>query len=347
MSATGSMPSSEAWDGLPLTLAELAERAGISVATVSKVVNGRAEVAPETRARVENLINEYGYRRQKRPAERAALLELVFHELEGSYAMEIIKGVGQVARDNGLAVVLSESQGRHIPGKGWIDGVIRRRPSGVIAVFSELTNEQAQQLAGRSIHTVLVDPTGEPGHAFPSVGAGNWNGGLLATRHLLTLGHRRIAVITGPAGVLSSRARLDGYRAALDSAGVPVDPALVREGDFVTDSGLTRTRDLLRLADPPTAIFAGNDLTAIGVYQAANEAGLRIPEDLSVVGFDDLPTAQWAIPPLTTVRQPLRDMGAAAATMVVTLAQGTPLPHERLEMTTNLVVRASTAAPRS
>lgn len=341
--------SSRPADGLrhrPLTIAQIAELAGVSTATVSKVVNGRSEVAPTTRALVEGLIREHGYRRQKKGASRAALLELVFHEIEGAYATEIIKGVEKVARRHRLGVVLSESQGRHVPGQSWIEDVLARRSTGVIAAFSDLSADQRDQLDARGIPFVLVDPTGEPGHRCASVGAGNWSGGLLATRHLLDLGHRRIAVVTGPANVLSARARLDGYRAALDAAGIPVDPDLVREGDFHIEDGLVHAGELLRLPDPPTAFFACNDLQALGVYQAAHEAGLRIPQDVSVVGFDDLPPAQWAIPPLTTIRQPLADMAAAAATMVVTLAQDEPLPHHRLELATDLVIRASTAPPK-
>ena len=346
MTTTGGPGARGAGQGAePPTLAQLAELAGTSVATVSKVVNGRSEVSPATRARVEELIRERGFRRQKQTAKRAALIELVFHELEGAYAMEIIKGVSAVARQHGLAVVLSESQGSHVPGRGWVEGVLQRRPTGVIAVFSELTGEQSQQLAGRGIPTVLVDPTGEPGHAFPSVGAGNWNGGLLATRHLLELGHRRVAVIAGPAGVLSGRARLDGYRAALDAAGVPVDPALVREGDFHVEDGLRHARALFALPEPPTAVFACNDLQALGVYRAAHEAGLRVPGQVSVVGFDDLPAAEWAVPALTTVRQPLAEMGAAAVRMIVALARGEALPQQRVELPTTLVGRSSTAAP--
>ena len=329
----------------PLTIAQIAALAGVSVPTVSKVVNGRSEVAPGTRARVESVIREHGYRRQKKAATPAALLELVFHELEGAYAMEIIKGVEQVARAHELAVVLSELQGRHTPGRGWIEGVLTRRPTGVISVFSSLTTTQRDQLRTRDIPFVLVDPTGEPGHQFPSVGASNWTGGLSATRHLLDLGHRRIAVITGPAHVLSSRARLDGHRAAMDAAGVPLDPSLIREGDFHVEDGVTHARQLLRLPDPPTAIFACNDAQAMGVYQAADEAGLRVPHNVSVIGFDDLPPAQWLIPPLTTIRQPLTEMAASAATMVVTLAQGEPLPRNRLEVATELIIRASTAPP--
>jgi DNA-binding LacI/PurR family transcriptional regulator len=343
--ATRSQAGVAGGPGKPLTIAQLAELTGVSVPTVSKVVNGRSEVAPETRAMVENAIQEHGYRRRRKRAGPAALLEVVFHELEGPYALEIIRGVERVAREHRLGVVLSQLQGRHTPGRGWIEEVLHRRPTGVIAVFSGPDDAQRDMLRTREIPLVLVDPTGEPGHTVPSVGAGNWSGGLSATRHLIDLGHRRIAIITGPPHALSSRARLDGYRAALDTAGVPADPALIREGDFQIEDGRRHTRDLLRLPDPPTAIFACNDGEAIGVYQAATEAGKRIPHDLSVVGFDDLPPAQWMIPPLTTIRQPLTEMAVAAATMVVTLARNEAPASDRLELATDLVVRASTAPP--
>lgn len=327
------------------TIARIAELAGVSTATVSKVVNGRAEVAAQTRALVERVIREHGYRRQKKP-NRAILVELVLHELEGAYAMEMIKGVERVASEHELAVVLTELRGRHTPGRTWIEGVLTRKPAGVITVFSGPTPAQQEQLTSRGIPFVLVDPTSVPEPDFPSVGTSNWSGGLSATRHLLDLGHRRIAAITGPAHALSSRARLDGFRAALDAADVPVDPQLIREGDFNVIDGFKHGRDLLRLDAPPTAVFAFNDAQALGVYQAAHEAGLRIPDDLSVVGFDDLPPAQWAIPALTTVHQPLSDMAAAATGMIVHLSQGEPLTQHRLMLTTELVIRASTAAPR-
>ena len=329
----------------PLTIAQLAELAGVSTATVSTVVNGRAEVAPETRAHIESLIRAHGYRRQRKRAHPAPLIELVFSELDGGYAVEIIRGVERVAHENHLAVVLTELHGRHTPDGNWVEDVLRRRPTGVIAVFSRLTDAQRERLDTRGIPFVLLDPSGDPGHQAPSVGASNWSGGLTATRHLLELGHRRIAVITGPRHTLSSRARLDGYRTALDTAGVPIDPALIREGDFHVESGLAQARRLLRLPDPPTAIFSANDLQAVGVYQAAHDAGLRIPQDLSVVGFDDLPHVRWLIPPLTTVRQPLTAMASTAATMVLQLARDEPPAQSRVELATELVVRGSTAPP--
>ena len=329
----------------PMTIAFIAEQAGVSVPTVSKVINGRSDVAPETRRRVEAAIREHGYRRSDRSQRAAPILELIFHELDSEWALEIVRGVERVAGRNHLSVVLSEMQGRHTPGRGWIESVLARRPTGVIAVFSDLSESMRDQLRTRGIPLVVVDPTGEPLHDTPSIGATNWNGGLTATRHLLGLGHRRIGVIGGPQGILCSRARLDGYRAAMDAAGVPIDPALISHGHFHVEEGIEKGRALLRLPDRPTAIFAGNDLQALGVYQAARELRLHIPEDLSVVGFDDLPVAQWVGPPLTTVRQPLVDMAVAASELVLAMARGERPAQSRVELTTELIIRESTAPP--
>ena len=184
-----------------------------------------------------------------------------------------------------------------------------------------------------------------PDPALPSVGATNWAGGIAATEHLIGAGHRRIGAITGPQSYICSRARADGYRSALEQAGLPIDPALLRHGDFQHEGGFRRGGELLDLADPATAIFAGSDQQALGVYEAARQRGLRVPQDLSVVGFDDLPAARWVSPPLTTVRQPLADMGRVAAEMLGDLITGTPLRSQRVELSTELVIRDSTAGP--
>ena len=152
-------------------------------------------------------------------------------------------------------------------------------------------------------------------------------------------------MIGGPKGVLCSRARVDGFRAAMDEAGVPIDAGLVSHGPFQVDEGIGVGRRLLARPDRPTAIITGNDLQALGVYQAAREVHLRIPDDLSVVGFDDLPLTRWVSPPLTTVRQPLVEMAEAAAELVLGLARGDEPPRSRVELATELVVRESTAPP--
>lgn len=328
------------------TIAEIAESLGVSAPTVSKVLNGRPDVSPETRARVNESLMRHNYRRSVSPTSRkSGLLELVFRSMDNMWAHEIMLGVEEAAAARHLGVVVSELRGAHRPPQRWLDDVMSRRPVGVILALSTLEDDQRERLLTRSIPFVVVDTEGQPPPGVPTVGSTNWDGGLAATRHLLGLGHRRIGVISGPPDVLCSRARVDGYRSAHDEAGTTPDPALVRWGDFTAEGGFQHATALLALDDPPTAIFAGSDHQALGVQRAARDAGLRIPQDLSIVGYDDLPLAAWLSPPLTTVRQPLREMAALATRMVLTLAEGKELASMRMDLATELVVRDSTMPP--
>ena len=329
-----------------VTLAEVAEEAGVSLSTISKVLNGRADVSAPTRAKVEALLSERGYeRRGARAQQKAELIELVFHELDNIWSMEIIGGVEAVAKEHGLSVVLTVSGSRHSPDPDWIEGVMRRRPIGVVLVFSDLAPEYRERLRSRAIPFVIVDPAGDPSPDAPSVGSANWAGGLMATRHLIELGHRRIAAITGPDDMMCSLARVDGYRSAMNSAGLPIDAGWIRYGDFHVAGGRDRARELLTLPGRPTAIFAGSDLQALGVLDAARELGLRVPEDLSIVGYDDIPLARWVSPRLTTVHQPLQRMGEEAARLVIRLSEEDVRTTPRMDLATSLVVRECTAPP--
>jgi LacI family transcriptional regulator, xylobiose transport system transcriptional regulator len=329
-----------------VTLAAVADEAGVSLSTISKVLNGRSDVSAATRTRVEALLAERGYQRRVGRADaKSDLIELVFHELDPIWSMELIEGVESVAKTHGLSVVLTVSGSRHAPDPDWIEGVMRRRPVGIILVFSELAPEYRERLRSRAIPFVIVDPAGDPSPDVPSVGSANWSGGLAATRHLIDLGHRRIAAITGPDDMMCSLARVDGYRSAMNSAGLPIDPAWIRFGDFHVTGGRDRARELLALDEPPTAIFAGSDLQALGAIDAARAVGLRVPEDLSIVGYDDIPLALWTTPRLTTVHQPLKRMGEEAARLVIRLADETPATTPRMDLATSLVVRDSTAPP--
>jgi LacI family transcriptional regulator len=227
----------------------------------------------------------------------------------------------------------------------WTSGLVSHDTDGVILVTSELTGSQLEQLRQADIPLIVLDPGNPPPPDLPSVGATNWAGGLAATEHLLALGHRRIGVIAGPGEYLCSRARTDGCRSALERAGIGLDPALVRSGDFQHEGGFACGAELLGLPEPPTAIFAGSDQQAFGLYEAARQRSLRIPQDLSVVGFDDLPISRWVSPPLTTVRQPLAEMGRAAAQMLADLIDGLALRSSRVELSTELIIRESTAPP--
>jgi LacI family transcriptional regulator len=311
------------------------------------VLNGRADVAAQTRTLVEGLLKQHGYRRRasRRPTGRAALVDLVFNDLDNPWAVELIRGVEDVNHAAGVGTVLSAVHRRAEPTKQWLQNLRARASDGVIFVNSDLTTTVYTELQRLGIPIVVVDPVGGGGYDVPTVGATNWAGGRAATEHLTSIGHRRIALITGPKNLLCSRARLDGYRAALEEAGQVVDDTLIRQGDFNHESGFAAATELLALSERPTAIFASNDTMALGVFEAARRRGLRIPEDLSVVGFDDLPEARWSPPPLTTVRQPLAEMGALAARTVLGLAAGETGGLPRVELATELVVRESTAAP--
>lgn len=325
-----------------VTIAYIAESAGVSVPTVSKVLNGKSGVSADTRARVEELINRYGYRKPA-GAGRSNVVELVFRELKDMWAVEIIRGVERVARRHRVGVMVSEFGLHDTTTPAWED-TVSRRPNCVLSV-AQLSEAEREQLTAKGIPFVVFDPIMELPDDVPFVGATNWSGGRAATRHLAELGHRRIAMIGGPEEQLCCAARLDGYRSALRTAGLPVDPEIIVHAGLTREDGCVAARALLALADRPTAIFASNDLQALGVYQAAREAGLRIPDDLSVVGFDDLPVVAWMEPPLTTVHQPLTEMAVAATELALTLGRGEKAPQVGLEIATTLTVRESTAPP--
>ncbi|MGW0142146.1 LacI family DNA-binding transcriptional regulator [Streptomyces calvus] len=329
-----------------VTITEIARRAGVSVPTVSRVVNGRSDVSPGTRARVEDLLRRHGYRkRPTTPPSRAALLDLVFNDLDSPWAVEIIRGVEEATHAAGVGAVVSAIHGRSGDAREWMRNLRARASAGVVLVTSTLEPVLLEELRILGVPLVLVDPAGSPALDVPTIGAANWSGGMAATAHLLSLGHRRIGMITGPQRLLCSRARLDGYRAALENAGVPADDSLVVPGDFRPESGFAGCNALLDLPDPPTAVFAAGDRMALGAIEALRGRGLRVPDHISVVGFDDLPEVRWSAPPLTTVRQPLADMGRLAARTVLRLTRGEQPDSPRVELGTELVVRASTAAP--
>ena len=335
-------------DGRRVTINTIALEAGVSVPTVSRVLNGRSDVSPSTRERVEHLLQVHGYRRRvSRQSGRVNLIDLVFNDLDSPWAVELIRGVEDVTHAAGVGTVVSAVHRRSAATKLWLQNLRARTSDGVIFVTSDLTPPVYSELHRLGIPVVVVDPAGVADADVPTIGATNWAGGRCATEHLVSLGHRRIALIAGPKHLLCSRARLDGYRAALEAAGLPVDERLVQQGDFMHESGFAAAGALLDLPEPPTAIFASSDTMALGAYEAARRRGLRVPDDLSVIGFDDLPEARWSSPPLTTIRQPLAEMGVLAARTALRLAQGERIETPRVELATDLVVRHSTAAPRS
>jgi LacI family transcriptional regulator len=329
-----------------LTIADIARAAGVSVPTVSKVINGRTGVSRETRRRVAEVLKEHDYapRRAQRNPTRG-VLELVFGELNSPWALEITKGVEQAAFAAGLGVLISRLRSDAAGAARWLEMVTNRRSDGIIFAVVGATEAQRARFQKLRLPFVVIDPEGEQDSSVPTVGITHWRGGYAATEHLLGLGHRRVALLGGPPGLLFSAARANGFRSAMDRAGVPVDPALVVDSVFNQEAGMLAAERLLSLAEPPTAIFAASDEQAFGVYEAARRRGLSIPRDLSVVGFNDSYVAHWASPPLTTVREPIDDMCAQAIFLLLRLIRGHDM-GSGVELATELIVRSSTAPPR-
>jgi LacI family transcriptional regulator len=331
------------------TLATIASVAGVSVATVSKVVNGRPHVAPTTRAIVESLLDEHAYVGRRLDTSRFPSVELVFQGPMVAYSLEILQGVVNEGGERSVDVVVTlrpnSSRGSGANFSHWVREFAAAGRQAVIAVVTELSAAELAAVARVRLPMVVIDPINMPRSRIVSVGSTNFTGGVTATQHLLDLGHRRIAYIGGTATAACNRARMHGYRSAMEAAGAPISEGYLRNGRFRYSDGVTEGAALLALEPPPTAIFAANDETALGVLEAARTKGLRVPEDLSVVGFDDTEVARVASPALTTVAQPLRRMGAVAMRTALKLAAGERVDSHHVELATELVVRDSTAPP--
>ncbi len=322
---------------------DVAKAAGVSVATVSKVINGRYG-ANETSARVQQIVEDLGYEQslvaRSLRSQRTDVIGILVAEFE-PFSAEILKGAGAALRESRYDV-LAYTGSRGSEKEGWerrslsrlsgtlIDGAILVTPSVVGADVD--------------IPMVTIDPhTGPPG--LPGVQSDNLNGAAVATHHLIELGHRRIALLAGRPDLRSSVLRQEGYETALAQAGIPLDPSLIRAGHYSRDSARGPALELLSRPDRPTAVFAANDLSALATLELACELGLRVPEDLSIIGFDDIPEAARSEPPLTTVRQPIQQMGQVAVELLITLLEGRTPERTSITLPTTLVRRGTCAAP--
>ncbi|GAA2238283.1 LacI family DNA-binding transcriptional regulator [Herbiconiux moechotypicola] len=328
------------------TIHDVAAAAGVSVATVSKAVNGRYGVSPDTAVRVLEAVEALGYESSlvasSMRARRTGVIGVLVADFE-PFSAEILKGVG-VALHGSRYDLLAYSGSRQGDGEGWERRSLSRLSGtlidGAIMVTPTVVNAAAE------VPVVAVDP--HTGRAdLPTVEADSRGGAREAVDYLVSLGHRRIGFVAGRPDLRSSRLRDAGYRDALAAAGLGHDPALVRVGFYDADSARRAAQELLTQPDPPTAVFAANDLSAIAIIEVARALGLEVPTDLSVVGFDDVPEASRSGLPLTTVRQPMQSIGQTAATMLSALMAGDTLSTLHVLLPTKLVRRATTAPPRS
>lgn len=327
------------------TLAEVATAAGVSIATVSKVLNDHADVAEPTRRRVQQALRTSAYQAPRRSPRRSIggerLIEVCFPEWQNAYETAVMDGLTAEAESEGYEVVIGP---RATANRVEFDpGSVRRTGRvGAIFVTVDASVDPIKALSETGFPVVVVDPVHVGRTQCVSIGATNFTGGVMATEHLLSLGHRRIAHAGGPA-VDCSQARVAGYHSALRQAGVAVDESLVTHSLFTYDAGREVATQLLDRPERPTAIFASCDEIALGLVEEARRRSIRVPQDLSIIGFDDSFLASRSAPPLTTVAQPLLEMGRLAVRSLTQLITGDVLSTRHIELATHLVVRDSTA----
>jgi LacI family transcriptional regulator len=328
-----------------VTIGDVAAQAGVSIATVSKVINGRYGVAPATLERVQSVIDDLGYESslvaRSLRSRRTNVLGIVVADIE-PFSAELLKGAGAAIRERGYELIVYSGSGHGKDNSGWERRYISRLggtlTDGIILVTPTVVD------VDDGTPLVAVDPHTGPSN-LPSVHSDNLAGAITATRHLLELGHRRIGFLAGRPDLESARQREQGYCRALSDAGLPVDTNLIRVGDYELEMSQEPARQLLTLDDRPTAVFAANDLSAMQTMHVARTLGLAIPGDVSVVGFDNIPESALIEPPLTTIDQSIQEMGRRAVELLIAVVEGETGPNQQVTLPTRLIVRQSTGVP--
>jgi len=333
-----------------ITIVDVAAEAGVSSGTVSRVINNDVHVKPETRLRVMEAMQQLRFvaNRQARSLAggKSNTIGLLVPDLGTSYIGEIIRGIDSELSLTGLDLILYTTHRTASKEAGYVANLAKGMVDGLLLVLPRNPTDYINTLTQHNFPFVLIDHQGF-GQDCPSVGAANWQGSFTATEYLIKLGHQRIGFITGWMDLGCALDRLDGFRSALRTHHIPEAPDLIYEGTFFQPDGFTGASALLDLSNPPTAIFASNDVMAMGVMDAVRNRGLRVPEDFSVIGFDDIPQASLIRPALTTIRQPLEKMGRVATQMLLELLSQPQKRTARIELPTELIVRDSCQAPRT
>lgn len=340
--------SKSAVTNLDITIFDVAREAGVSYATVSRVINNKQDVKPQTREHVLRTMARLGYvanqQARRLAGGQSRIIGLLIQGMGSSYIGEIVRGIDEELDKADYDLMLYTTHRRKTREASYAASIARGLADGLILVVPRNPEAYLATLRTRRFPYVLIDHQGN-GQDEPSVGATNRQGAYDATRYLIELGHRRIGFVTGAMELLCAMERLEGFRAALSDYGLPFDPALLREGDFLSARAAICAQELLSLSDRPTAIFASNDDSALSILEVARERGLHVPQDLSLVGFDDIPLAAHVYPPLTTVRQPMEHMGREATRMLIQAIQQPSKPIRRVEVPTEFIIRKSCQAP--
>jgi len=329
-----------------ITIMDVAAQSGVSYGTVSRVINNDPHVKAETRARVLETMKTLGYtvNRQARSLAggRSNVVGVLAPDLGTGYIGEIMRGIDTELGNCGYDLMLFTTHRTAAKEASYVNDLAGGMVDGLLLILPRNPADYIGTLMSRQFPFVLIDHHGT-GKECPAVGATNWQGGFQATEYLISSGHTHIGFITGTMDLNASIDRLDGFKAALRAHHIPFDSQLVFEGTYEQTDGYTGALYLLDLPSPPTAIFASNDVMAMGVMDAVRSRGLRIPEDISVIGFDDIPQAALVRPALTTVRQPLEQMGRVATQLLLDLLKDPTKKINRIELPTELIVRNSVA----
>jgi len=326
------------------TIKQVANRAGVSAATVSHVINGTRYVSDAVRQQVQEAMDELGYRpnalaRSLRSGQTLTL-GLVLPDSANPFFAEVGRSIEIAAFDAGYSVILCNTENDFAKESLYIDVLTKKQVDGMIFVATGERSDSLQKLLELELPVVVMDRD-FPGLGLDVVLSDNYHGGYLATRHLISLGHRRIACIAGPSKITPSALRVAGYQQALQEAGLAFDAGLVINGDFHPESGREIARDLLQRPDAPDAIFACNDLMAIGVLRAAAQLNLRVPQYLAVIGYDDIELASYATPPLTTIQQPKQEMGLTTLEFLLNRIKQKDAEPQQTLLPVSLVIRGS------
>jgi LacI family transcriptional regulator len=331
---------------MPITIADVAARAGVSKTTVSRVLNGKGELDIATASRVRKVIDELGYVPSARAVGlargRTRIVGMLVPSLTWPWIGDVVQGAVDVLESDSYGLLMFTCNRGDESMRQFATHVSAKSFDGLLVIEPENTLDYITELHHRGLPVVLIDDRGHQ-PLFPSVATTNRDGGESAARHLISIGRTRPLVITGIEAFGCTQERSDGFRAAYEAAGIRLEPIRFIEGDFTFDRGRLSVKQAIASGVEFDAIFAHNDLSAAGAMQALRESGRRVPDDIAVVGFDDVPAAAHTDPPLTTVRQPLRQMGAAAARMLLSQLNGAPIPPEPNVIPTTLVIRGSTA----
>jgi len=327
-----------------VTIFDVAKEAGVSYSTVSRVANNYEYVRPSTRKKVEEAMQKLGYvanlKARSLAGGRSQVVGLLVYDLESSYQVEIVRGIDAELSSSDYDLMLSTTHERPVKESAYVDRLTRGLADGLLIVLPHSPQGYIDRLVEQEFPFVLIDYRDDQ-HAVSTVTVSNRQGAYDATQYLLELGHRRIGFIMGRLHQSSASERFNGYLAALNDYGVAVHDELVRQGDFLEQTGYMCGVELLSLPERPTAILASSDAMAFGVMQAAQEAGLNIPEDLSLVGFDDIPEASYVRPALTTVRQPLNEMGRVGSRILMQHIEDPGLEPQHVQLKTELIIRGS------